>query len=66
MNAELMVSRSLTWKNVPEQRICKSESIIVNGYEFTHVFYLFMSLKINYFKGNFLEICTLRSSYIIG
>ena len=55
MNAELMVSRSFTWKNVPEQRICKSENIRVNGYEFIHVFHLFIRLKINNFKGNFLE-----------
>ena len=55
MNAELMVSRSLTWKNVPEQRVCKSENIRVNGYEFIHVFHLFRSLKLNNFKGIFLQ-----------
>ena len=53
MNAELMVSRSLTWKNVPEQRVCKSENIRVNGYEFN--FHSFMSLKIDNYTGTFLE-----------
>ena len=31
MNAEAMINRSLSWKTVPDQVVCRSSNITVNG-----------------------------------